>query len=194
MSYTQEQAEFIETGYKKWALPELTTRFNHKFGTTKTTSQLRSFTKNHKIKSGRTGCFTKGQKPHNAGTKGLMKANSGSFKKGNKPHNHKPVGSERVNVEGYVEIKTKEPNIWELKHRVNYQQAHGEIPLGHNVRFKDGDRENCDPENLFLVDNHENVLLNQRYKLNHQPTEIKDTLVLLARIDVKTARLMEKNA
>ncbi|PUZ90499.1 HNH endonuclease, partial [Vibrio vulnificus] len=36
--------------------------------------------------------------------------------------------------------------------------------------------------------------LNQRYKLNSQPIEIRDTLVLMARIDVKTQRLTQKEA
>ncbi len=193
-SYTPEQAEFIKIGYPQCSLPELTKRFNAQFSTEKTESQIRAFTRNHGIKSGRTGYFAKGQKPHNAGTKGVMKANSGSFKKGQVPHNHKMVGSERVNVEGYIEIKTAEPNIWELKQRVVYEQEHGPIPAGHNVRFRNGDRQDCSPDNLFLVDNHENALLNQRYKLNHQPLEIRDTLVLMARIDVKTQRLTENNA
>lgn len=194
LSFTQEQADFIKMGYKKWTISELTTQLNATFSSDKTENQIRSFTRNHKIKSGRTGYFSKGQKPHNAGTKGLMKPNSGSFKKGARPYNHKQVGSERVNVEGYIEVKTAEPNVWGLKQRIVYQEQHGEIPHGHNVRFRDGDRQNCEPENLLLVDNHENALLNQRYKLNHQPLELRDTLVLLARIDVRTARLTEKDA
>ncbi|EOA9037774.1 HNH endonuclease signature motif containing protein [Vibrio harveyi] len=188
-SYSQEQAEFIKTGYQQWTLAELTRQFNQRFGTEKTESQIRSFTRNHGIKSGRSGRFEKGNVPFNAGTKGVMKANSGSFQKGMKPHNHKPVGSERVNVEGYVEIKTAEPNVWELKQRVIYAEHFGDIPDGHNVRFRDGDRQNCAPDNLFLVNNHENVMLNQRYKLNSQPIEVRDTLVLLARLDVKTQHL-----
>lgn len=193
-SYSQEQANFIKLGYQKWTLAELTRQFNQHFETEKTENQIRSFTRNHGIKSGRTGFFEKGRKPFNAGTKGLMKANKTSFQKGMKPHNHKPVGSERVNVEGYVEIKTAEPNIWELKQRVVFEQHNGAIPAGHNVRFRDGNRQNCEPGNLFLVDNHENAMLNQRYKLNSQPIEIRDTLVLLARIDVKTQKLTQKEA
>ena len=29
------------------------------------------------------------------------------FKKGDKPGNHRKVGSERITVDGYIEIKTK---------------------------------------------------------------------------------------
>ncbi len=191
-SYTPEQAEFIKQGYQKWSLEELTKQFNAHFGADKTESQIRCFTRNHGIKSGRTGHFEKGQASWNTGTKGVMKPNSGSFQKGSRPVNHRPVGSERVNVEGYIEIKTAEPNVWDLKQRVVYEREHGPIPEGHNVRFRDGDRLNCEPDNLVLVDNRENALLNQRYKMNHQPLEHRDTLVLLARLDVKAARLTER--
>lgn len=191
-SYTQEQAEFIKLGYQKWSLEDLTSQFNRHFGTDKTESQIRCFTRNHGIKSGRTGHFEKGQVSWNTGTKGIMKPNSGTFKKGHRPVNHRPVGSERVNVEGYIEIKTAEPNVWDLKQRVVYEREHGPIPDGYNVRFLDGDRLNCEPGNLILVDNRENALLNQRYKMNHQPVEYRDSLVLLAKIDVQTARLIER--
>ncbi|WP_258005496.1 HNH endonuclease signature motif containing protein [Vibrio diazotrophicus] len=187
--YTDEQAEFIKAGYKKWDIAELTERFNEKFEASKTFSQIRCFTRNHNVKSGRTGQFPKGNVPFNAGTKGIMKPNSGSFKKGNIPVNHKPVGSERVNVEGYIEIKILEPNVWDLKQRVVYEKEHGPIPDGHNVRFRDNNRLNCSPDNLFLVNGLENVFLNRRYKLTDQPMELKDTFILLARIDAKTKSL-----
>lgn len=185
--FTPEQVDFIIKGYRKWSLVELTEQLNEAFNDTKTVSQIRSFTRNHHIKSGRTGHFEKGQESWNAGTKGLMKANSGSFKKGDIPVNRRPVGSERVNVEGYIEIKTAEPNVWSLKHRVVYQLTNGDIPEGHNIRFRDGNRSNCSLSNLILVNNRENALLNQRYKLNEQPIEQRDTFVLLAKLDVKSA-------
>ena len=46
------------------------------------------------------------------------------FKKGNKPLNHREVGSERINVDGYVEIKVAEPATWKLKQRVVYEEYH----------------------------------------------------------------------
>ncbi len=39
----------------------------------------------------------------------------GWFEKGHISKNHKPIGSERINVAGYIEIKTAEPNKWELR-------------------------------------------------------------------------------
>ncbi|MEI8609983.1 HNH endonuclease signature motif containing protein [Enterovibrio sp. Hal110] len=112
---------------------------------------MRCFTRNHGIKSRRTGQFPKGHVPFNTGTKGIMKANSGTFKKGNEPVNRRPIGSERINVEGYIEIKVAEPSQWALKHRIVYEQAHGEIPPRHNIRFRDGDRQNLSLDNMVLV-------------------------------------------
>lgn len=189
--YTQEQADYLKQGYRQWEFKELTKRFNSHFGTSMTPSQIKGFIKAHGFKSGRTGRFEKGQTSWNMGTKGLIKPNSGSFQKGHCPVNHRPVGSERVNVEGYIEIKTAEPNVWDLKQRVVYEQNCGPIPKGNNVRFRDGNKRNVSLDNLFLVDNRENALLNKRYKMSNQPVEHRETIVLLAKIDVKVARLAE---
>lgn len=48
------------------------------------------------------------------------------FGPGNRPANWKPVGSERVNIYGYVEVKVKEPRTWRVKARVLWEQATGE--------------------------------------------------------------------
>jgi hypothetical protein len=37
------------------------------------------------------------------------------FKKGRPALNQRPVGSERVNVDGYIEMKIQDPNKWALK-------------------------------------------------------------------------------
>lgn len=191
-SFTQEQFLFIESGYKKWSISELTEKFNLRFGTSKTECQIKSFTKNHKIRSGRTGEFKKGHKPFNTGTKGVSKPNKTSFKRGRQPENHRKVGSERINADGYVEIKVAEPNIWMPKQRAIYEQAFGKIPKNHKVRFLDGDKENFSPSNLVLVSNTENAYLNRRYQLNQQPEELRETLVLMAKIDAKEKSLTER--
>ena len=111
------------------------------------------------LKIGKNARFTKGSIPKNKGKKwneymspeGQQKILKSCFKKGNIPHNHRPVGSERINVEGYIEVKTQEPNVFELKHRVVWEQHHGKIPKGCNIQFKDGNRQNCAIENLYMI-------------------------------------------
>lgn len=73
------------------------------------------------------------------------------FKKGQICKNHREVGSERVNVDGYVEIKVAEPNKWKLKHRVIWEQTNGAIPKGSNIQFKDGNPQNVSIDNLYII-------------------------------------------
>lgn len=114
--------------------------------------------------------FKKGHITWNKGTKGLTSANSGSFKKGQKSHNKRPLGSTRITQDGYTEVKTKEPSTWELLHRLEWQKHNGAIPDGHNVQFKNGNKQDCKIENLYLIDKAGNMLKNtiQRY-----PDELK---------------------
>lgn len=99
--------------------------------------------------------FRKGSIPPNKGKRMspelYAKCAPTMFKKGHTPGNHKPVGSERVNVDGYIERKVAEPNKWECKHRIIWKQAHGDIPKGYNIQFKDGNPLNCILENLYII-------------------------------------------
>ncbi|EOU2519374.1 hypothetical protein ACNUFM_002257 [Vibrio cholerae] len=89
--FTKEQAAFIKQGYTSWVKKEVTRQLNEKFGTQFTVAQVTAFIKNHRLKSGRTGYFEKGFKPHNAGSKGFMKPNKTSFKKAIYPRTTGPL-------------------------------------------------------------------------------------------------------
>lgn len=99
--------------------------------------------------------FSKGHIPPNKGKKMspevYEKVKETMFKKGNSPVNHRKVGSERINVAGYIEIKVAEPNRWKLKHRIIWEQVNGEIPKGYNVQFKNHNPQDCRIENLYLI-------------------------------------------
>ncbi|WP_207659037.1 HNH endonuclease signature motif containing protein [Blautia obeum] len=43
-----------------------------------------------------------------------------------------------------------------------WEEHHGEIPKGKMVSFLDGDKDNCNIENLFLIDNETNLEMNRR--------------------------------
>ena len=73
------------------------------------------------------------------------------FKKGQIPHNYKEVGTEIINADGYVQVKVADPNVWKLKHRLIWEQAHGEIPEGYNVQFKNHNPLDIRLENLYLI-------------------------------------------
>lgn len=166
MNYTLIQTAFLkkhETVERK----ELAELFNAAFGTQQTYKAIVGKCKVLGLKTGRTGCFQKGQTPPNKGTKGLTGANKTSFKQGNTPHNVKGVGSitEHVDKNGYtyLRIKIAEPNKWQMLHAYIWEQEHGKIPKSHCVIFKDRDTENMNLDNLMLVSRSELARLNQKY-------------------------------
>ena len=187
---TPPQVEFLKKEYKTHTSEKVTALINEKFNLSLSANQIRFFIRNHKIQSGRSGHFKAGQTPWNAGTKGVMKPNSGNFKKGATPHNHRPVGSTRLTKDGYTTIKIAEPNEWELLARHNWALKYGSENMPDNLRFKDGDKSNCEPENLEPVSNQEHMMLNQM-GFNEMPDEVKPVILMIARIDVKTKNLTE---
>ena len=64
----------------------------------------------------------------------------------NLTHNYLPIGSLRVNRDGYLERKmTDDPSLaparrWTAVHRLVWQEAHGPVPQGMAVVFKPGTR------------------------------------------------------
>jgi hypothetical protein len=66
-----------------------------------------------------------------------------------------PIGSERVFDGGYLFRKVAETKParhgWKAVHHIIWEEAHGPVPAGHAVTFRDGNRQNCAIENLMLV-------------------------------------------
>ncbi len=191
--FSAEQIAWLRTHYPQQERNELTANFQKTFNSNITGKQICCYLKNHRIKSGRSGHFQKGKKSWNAGTKGLMKANSGSFKKGGGHIRSRPIGSERTNVDGYIEIKTGEPNIWEAKHRVLWQQHHPETPLKSTdlIRFIDGDKSNVVIGNLSLFNRSEHILATA-YGYSDAAPEHKQSIKLIAQISSKSKQLQEQ--
>lgn len=93
--------------------------------------------------------FKKGQPSWTKGTKGIVGVQEGcratQFRKGRPAHearNYKPIGSERVNADGYLDRKVSDDQTiaparrWVGVHRLVWEAAHGPIPAGHVVVFK----------------------------------------------------------
>ena len=138
------------------------------------------------------GCYKKEQEPFNKGKKwdeymskeGQEKSRKTCFKKGHIPKNHRQVGSERINVDGYWEIKVAEPDKWKLKHRVIYEQNYGEIPKNKKVIFADGNKNNLDLSNLILISYAEELHLNKR-GLRFQDKELTETGLNIVKLILK---------
>ena len=194
--YTPEIIELIRSKVKEHTDREIAEMINERWKVSVSESSVTNAKARFGIKSGvKRGTFTKGQKSWNKGrkmeTKGRMAETQ--FKKGQPPVNHRPVGSERINVYGYLEIKVKEPSTWALKHRVIWEQHNGPIPKGNVIIFLDGDKSNLNIENLAMIRQAQLTMLN-KYDLIKTDPELTKTGVNLASLILKTHSRLKKRS
>lgn len=107
------------------------------------------------------------------------------------PVNYRPVGSERVNVDDYVEIKVADPRTWVGKHTFIWEEHNGPVPKGYVVIFGDGDRRNFDPDNLILVSRKQLVRLNQKGLIQNN-ADLTRTAVIMVDLQQKIADRSKK--
>lgn len=186
---TDEQHEYFVRHQKMKSAKDIAEELNKIFGLNLKATQIKSYRGNKGISSGLTGRFEKGQVSWNKGKKFPGRISSTSFKKGNIPNNHRPVGSERVTVDGYIEVKVEEPRIWKLKHNVVWEKEHGKIPKGHCVLFKNQDKSDLRIDNLMLVSRSELAKLNKVGALRDTTPEITEAQITILRIEEKVKKL-----
>lgn len=183
--FTQEIKEFISEHYTKLMKPEILEIIHSNFNCPEMTlNNLRNYYVRNNLKSGidcrgRLAGWNKGKK---MSLETYEKCKETMFKKGHISTRHKEVGSERINTDGYIEIKIAEPRKWELKHRVIYEQHHN-VKLGKNdiVTFLDSNPLNCDIDNLVLISRATLRIINFYFSnFNNVSPEIKKTIILLA--------------
>ncbi|WP_347139464.1 HNH endonuclease [Paracoccus sp. SSK6] len=124
-------------------------------------SNYAALCKRHGWMTGRTGRFEKGQAAHNKGKPMPFNANSAAtrFKAGQRSGRaaalHKPIGTERISRDGYVERKVNDglpmQRRWRGVHLIRWEEANGPLPQGHALKCLDGDRANTDPSNWEVV-------------------------------------------
>lgn len=170
---------------------ELAEMVNQKFGLNLTTHQINTFKKNRGLRSGLDCRFQPGRVPFNKGKKGIGGHEPTQFKKGQMPHNYKPVGTERTNPEGYIDVKIADPNVWRAKHMLIWEEANGPIPKGHVLLFGDGNRHNVILDNLILVTRGQLALLNQ-HKLIQNHVDLTRTGILIADLYKKIGERKKK--
>lgn len=144
--------------------------------------------------TGRTGRIAAGNTPHNKGRKGYAPPGSekGWFRKGQRNGKasrlYKPIGTERVSRDGYLERKVNDDMPlqarWRAVHLIEWERAHGPIPDGHCLKCLDGDKSNPDPANWALVPRAMLPRLNGRWTLAYDdaPPELRPTILAAARL------------
>jgi hypothetical protein len=161
--YTPVQIRFLERKIPGRPFAETARIFNEHFNLTLSEKSIISFARNHKLRNGRDCRFRPGQISHNKGKKGVsypgMEATQ--FKPGFMPWNYNPPGTERINTEGYVDVKIANPNKWKQKHLLIWEAAHGKVPEGYKIMFADGNRLNVTLDNLLMVSQAELSVMNK---------------------------------
>lgn len=143
------------------------------------------------LRGGKLSVATQFQKGHVPANKGLRRPGYApgrmretQFKKGQRGNKWVPIGTERINADGYWSVKvaetTRYDKSWKQKHRLLWEQAHGPVPAGHIVAFKDGDKLNCVLENLELMTMADNARRNVIWR--KAPRELADIVMLRAKI------------
>lgn len=112
--------------YRGISTKELTGLVNGKFNTNFTPQQILGFKSRLKLKSG--------------------------YDRSNWNPMHKSVGTETLIANGYIMVKVAEPNMWEYKHRLVWEKSNGPIPNNHFLIFLDNNKQNCELQNLAIVD------------------------------------------
>lgn len=195
--FTDEIRAFIEENYIGTGYKEMALMIWHKFGKWYQPKQIRSYYRNHKLNSGLKGnLFEQGHKKSNHVKKGqwFPGCEKGWFKKGEKPPNYTPVGTEKIRPSnGFVWVKVAEPKKWRMKQLVVWEAAHGPVPKGMMLYFKDGDRTNCELENLMLVERRLIGTLNQS-GLSQYRGELTEAAVNTARLQLAISDAKKKGS
>lgn len=168
--WTDDMVDFLRKNYPHYTNGQLVEMIKEKFGVTVTRVKLKNAkaTYNFKNKVLRNqGCFQKGMTPWNKGRtmseETREKVKRTWFKKGNVAVNTKPLGSTRINTDGYKVIKLAKSGQWKLYSRYMYEKYHGVELTGDDVIiFADRNPKNFEKDNLIKVNRRELLYLNQR--------------------------------
>lgn len=192
--YPAEVREYIHQHYKGTSYVAMAAQLKETFGRDYTPGQIMAYYKNHKLNSGLTGRFEKGHVPANKGRKGYVApgAEKGWFQNGGQPWNTMPVGTILKKQDGYLYKKINDRpgdwrHNWKQLHLILWEEAHGPIPKGCLVIFKDGDRQNCVLENLTLITQAENAVMNKQGLRYSSPDHV-ETGILIAKVKIAASK------
>jgi hypothetical protein len=203
ISYTAEEMAWLETN-RMMVISDYHAAFVERFQRPEISAlNLHGLRKRRGWKTGRTGCFVKGQTPMNKGKicpPGVggrhPNAQKTQFRKGQLPHNTQGAGHERIDSkDGYIIMIVDEVNPWTgaktspvHKHVHLWEQANGPVPEGHCLKCLDGNKLNTDPSNWELIPRGLLPRLNggkatRVMAYDSAPAELKPALLAIAKID-----------
>lgn len=136
--------------------------------------------------SAHSGRFERGRTSWNKGKSLPSHPNprKSQFKKGHRPHTWRPIGHERITVDGYLERKVTDTGVsrhdFVAVHRLEWEKEYGPIPDGHVVVFRSSDLLDTSPENLELISRQELMLRNS---IHDFPPELTPLMAQVSRLN-----------
>lgn len=194
--YPSEVQDFIRDNVSGIHFEDLTAAINRFFGTNYKTSQIRAYCKNHNLVNGIDCRIKPGSVPYTKGKtwdeymdkEHQAKSRQTCYSKGHKPANEMKIGDVAQTSDGYLIIKVSNVGSqwerWRFIHKMVYEECFGPIPEGSVVLFKDGDKMNCNPENLCLITKSERAVLNFKKLISANP-DITQARITILRIQRK---------
>lgn len=146
-------------------------------------AEMLARTNKNLLESGKVYRYKKGGTSWNKG-KYMRLHPATEFKKGQVPHNYKPVGSERITVDGYLERKVADPKKWKAVHHIVWEEVNGPVPAKHKIIFLDNNKLNVSIDNLLCVSYQEAMLRNT---IHRYPKEIVQAIKTISKLK-KTIR------
>lgn len=190
--FTEEQMAYLLQIIEGRSSSEVADMMNEHFGLQITSTQIRSWKKNHRMSGGYDTRYRKGRIPDNKGKswqewmpqESQEKSRMTCFKEGNIPKNRKPIGTVEIRSDGYLWIKTQDGHRnrnWTEYHRYLWEKEHGPIPKTHKVIFRDGNPLNCQLDNLAMVETKVACIMQTKLKVS-KSAEINDAMIELAKL------------
>lgn len=189
--WTEKEKEYLRSVKDGKTYEEIALIMSRKFDREYTRTQIQGAMKRYKLSNGLNMAFKKGSIPWNKGLKGCIGPNKTSFKPGNKSPNFREVGTERVQKDGYIEVKT-ESGKWILKQRLKYKEYYGAIPKNHVILFANKDKTDFRKENLIAITKNKLKTMNKYNLIKEDIAETK-TGAIIADLIIKTQELKNNN-
>lgn len=183
--WTEAELELLRASYADTPTAELAELFGRLVGSVyqkaitiglrKSQAHLASTASGRLQQGGGVGKATRFQKGHaswNRGRKGYQPGGASvatQFQKGARPHTWRPIGTERINADGYRDRKITDtgypPRDWRGVHLLLWEEHHGPVPPGHAVVFRNGNKADVRIENLELLTRRELMARNTVHNL-----------------------------
>lgn len=210
-NYPREVEKYIQKHYRGTPPKEMAERINKKFGSNYSADQMRKYYEKCGYKSGCRARIFEGavrsfilENCAEIGPKRMAELVNDKFDTSitaeqmrgiydnhglvsHAPHGGRdvlPVGHERRISDGSVLVKMSgagDNTVYARKHRMIWEHAHGPIPDDSYLIFLDGDKTNCELENLRLVTKQEFFTLMHQDLLTDSPAA-NESAILIARI------------